>query len=86
MIKCKIRYLRWRIKRKNYYSHRLNQLAAHKANLDKRFAIFELGGIVGDRLWELEGGAYLNYCYRIKPMLIGRMNWYRKKSNKKFKK
>lgn len=75
----KIKYLRHKVKNKNYYSKRLNQLIAHKAMLDKRFRIFELGGIVGDRIWKLEGWAYLDYCHRIKPILRKRMEWYDKK-------
>lgn len=76
MLKWKIKYLRLRVKSKDYYLDRLNQLIAHKAMLDKRFRIFELGGIVGDRIWDLEGGAYLDYCHRIKPIIMKRMSWY----------
>lgn len=78
----KIKYLRHKVKNKNYYSNRLNQLIAHKAMLDKRFIIFKLGGIVGDRIWDLEGGAYLDYFYRINPILRKRMEWYCKKMRK----
>lgn len=85
MINLKIKYLRWKIKRKNYYLDRLNQLIAHKEMLDRRFAIFEWG-IVGERIWELEGTAYLDYCHRIRPMIINRMDWYRKKSDKNYTK
>lgn len=84
MIRWKIKYLRFKIKRKKYYSDRLNQLTAHKAMLDKRFRIFESGGIVGDRIWDLEGGFYLDYCRRVKPILKKRIAWYKKKSDKKF--
>ena len=53
MINWKIKYLRLKIKSKGYYSERLNQLVAHKNMLDKKFRIFENGGIVGDRIWDL---------------------------------
>ena len=56
MINWKIKYLRLKIKSEGYYSERLNQLVAHKNMLDKRFWIFESGGIVGDRIWDLKGG------------------------------
>ena len=79
MIKWKIKYLRLRIKSKDYYSDRLNQLIAHKEMLDKRFRIFESGGIVGDRIWDLQGGAYRDYCHRVKPILNKRIAWYKKK-------
>jgi hypothetical protein len=79
MINWKIKYLRLRIKSKDYYSDRLNNLLAHKEMLDKRFRIFENGGIVGDRIWDLEGGAYLDYCRRVKPILNKRIAWYKKK-------
>ncbi len=79
MINWKIKYLRLEIKRKNYYSDRLNKLISHKEMLDKRFMIFENGGIVGDRIWDLEGGAYLDYCHRVKPILNKRIAWYKKK-------
>lgn len=75
----KIKYLRYKVKSKNYYLKRLNQLIAHKAMLDKRFKIFELGGIVGDRIWILRGREYLDYCHRIKPILNKRIEWYNKK-------
>ena len=52
--------------------------------LDKRFWIFESGGIVGDRIWDLMGGEYLDYRRRVKPMLERRIAWYEKKSDKKF--
>ena len=55
-----------------------------KNMLDKRFWIFESGGIVGDRIWDLMGGEYLDYRRRVKPMLERRIAWYEKKSNKKF--
>ena len=84
MVNWKIKYLRLKIKGKDYYSHRLNQLVAHKEMLDKRFQIFESGGIVGDRIWDLMGGEYLDYRRRVKPMLERRIAWYEKKSNKKF--
>ena len=79
MINWKIKYLRLEIKRKNYYSDRLNKLISHKEMLDKRFEIFEIGGIVGDRIWDLQGGAYLDYCHRVKPILNKRIAWYKKK-------
>lgn len=79
MINWKIKYLRLKIKSKGYYSERLNQLVAHKKMLDKRFRIFEIGGIVGERIWDLEGGAYLDYCTRVKPILNKRIAWYKKK-------
>ena len=79
MINWKIKYLRLRIKSKDYYSDRLNQFIAHKEMLDKRFRIFENGGIVGDRIWDLEGGAYLDYCHRVNPILNKRIAWYKKK-------
>lgn len=82
MINWKIKYLRLKIKSKGYHSERLNQLAAYKKMLDKRFRIFELGGIVGDRIWDLEGGAYLDYCTRVKPILNKRIAWYKKKQVK----
>lgn len=78
----KIKYLRHKVKNQNYYSKRLNQLIAHKAMLDKRFRIFELGGIVSDRIWELEGYYYLDYFHRIKPILRKRIEWYEKKMRK----
>ena len=81
MINWKIKYLRLRIKSKDYYSDRLEQLIVHKKMLDKRFWIFESGGIVGDRIWDLEGGAYLDYCRRVKPILNKRIAWYDKKIN-----
>lgn len=84
MINWKIKYLRLKIKSKGYYSERLNQLVVHKNMLDKRFWIFESGGIVCDRIWDLEGGAYLDYCLRVKPILNKRIAWYKKKSDKKF--
>ena len=84
MMRWKIKYLRFRIKRNGYYLDRLNKLMKHKEMLDKRFWIFESGGIVGDRIWDLEGGAYLDYCRRVKPMLERRIAWYEKKSDKKF--
>lgn len=74
--------MRHKVKNKNYYSKRLNQLISYKAALDKRFKLFELGGIVGDRIWDLEGGYYLDYCNRIKPILTKRMEWYDKKIRK----
>ena len=83
MIFWKIKYLRLKIKSKGYYSERLNQLVAHKNMLDKRFWIFESGGIVGDRIWDLMGGEYLDYCRRVKPILNKRIAWYKKKSDKK---
>ena len=83
MINWKIKYLRMKIKSKGYYSERLNQLVAHKNMLDKRFRIFEIGGIVGDRIWDLEGGAYLDYCNRVKPILNKRIAWYKKKQVEK---
>ena len=79
MINWKIKYLRLKIKSKDYYSDRLNKLISHKEMLDKRFRIFESGGIVGDRIWDLEGGAYLDYCHRVKPILNKRIAWYKKK-------
>lgn len=79
MINWKIKYLRLKIKSKGYYSERLNLLVAHKKMLDKRFRIFESRGIVGERLWDLEGGAYLDYCHRVKPILNKRIAWYKKK-------
>lgn len=79
MLNWKIKYLRWKIKRRGYYSDRVNQLIAHKEMLDKRFWIFESGGIVGDRIWDLEGGAYLDYCHRVRPILYKRIEWYKKK-------
>lgn len=82
MINWKIKYLRLKIKSEGYYSERLNQLIAHKKMLDKRFWIFESGGIVGDRIWDLEGGAYLDYCHRVKPILNKRIAWYKKKQMK----
>lgn len=84
MIHWKIKYLRLRIKSKDYYSNRLNKLMEHKEMLDKRFWIFESGGIVGDRIWDLHGGEYLDYCRRVKPILNKRIAWYKKKSDKKF--
>ena len=84
MVNCKIKFLRLKIKRKNYYSDRLNNLLAYKEMLDKRFQIFESGGIVGDRIWDLRGGEYLDYCRRVKPILNKRIAWYKKKSDKKF--
>lgn len=81
MLNWKIKYLRLRVKSKDYYSDRLNQLIAHKAMLDERFRIFELGGIVGERIWKLEGYAYLDYCHRIKPIIKKRMAWYEIKIN-----
>ena len=86
MINWKIKYLRLKIKSKGYYSERLNQLVAHKNMLDKRFCIFESGGIVGDRIWDLEGGAYLDYCHRVKPILNKRIAWYKKKQVEKLNK
>ena len=79
MINWKIKYLRLKIKSKGYYSDRLNKLISHKEMLDKRFAIFESGGIVGDRIWDLKGGAYLDYRCRVKPILNKRIAWYKKK-------
>ena len=79
MINWKIKYLRLKIKSKGYYSVRLNELVAYKNMLDKRFRIFESRGIVGERLWDLEGGAYLDYCNRVKPILNKRIAWYKKK-------
>ena len=83
MVNCKIKFLRLKIKSRGYYSDRLNQLIAYKEMLDKRFWIFESGGIVGDRIWDLEGGAYLDYCYRVKPILNKRIAWYKKKQVEK---
>lgn len=82
MIHWKIKYLRLRIKSKDYYSNRLNKLMEHKEMLDKRFWIFESGGIVGDRIWALEGAAYLDYSLRIKPIIRKRICWYNKKRRK----
>ena len=82
MLNWKIKYLRLKIKSRGYYSDRLNQLIAHKEMLDKRFWIFESGGIVGDRIWDLEGGAYLDYCLRIKPIIKKRIAWYQSKIKK----
>ena len=79
MLNWKIKYLRLKIKSRGYYSDRLNQLIAHKEMLDKRFWIFESGGIVGDRIWDLEGGYYLDYCHRIKPIIKKRIAWYQSK-------
>ena len=79
MINWKIKYLRMKIKSKGYYSERLNKLVAHKNMLDKRFRIFENGGIVGDRIWDLMGGEYLDYCRRVKPIIKKRIAWYEKK-------
>lgn len=79
MINWKIKYLRLKIKSKGYYSVRLNELVAYKNMLDKRFRIFESRGIVGERLWDLEGGAYLDYCNRVKPILNKSIAWYQKK-------
>ena len=83
MINWKIKYLRLKIKSKGYYSDRLNKLISHKEMLDKRFRIFESGGIVGDRIWDLKGGAYLDYCRRVKPILNKRIAWYKKKQMEK---
>lgn len=82
MLNWKIKYLRLKIKSRGYYSDRLNQLIAHKEMLDKRFWIFESGGIIGDRIWDLEGGAYLDYCRRIKPIIKKRIAWYQSKIKK----
>lgn len=79
MINWTIKYLRLKIKSKGYYSERLNQLVAYKNMLNKRFRIFESRGIVGERIWDLEGGAYLDYCNRVKPILNKRIAWYKKK-------
>lgn len=79
MINWNIKYLRLKIKSKDYHSDRLNKLISHKEMLDKRFRIFESGGIVGDRIWDLEGGAYLDYCHRVKPILNKRIAWHKKK-------
>ena len=79
MINWKIKYLRLKIKSKGYYSDRLNKLISHKEMLGKRFWIFESGGIVGDRIWDLEGGEYLDYRRRVKPILKKRIAWYKKK-------
>lgn len=76
MFNWKIKYLRLRVKSKDYYSDRLKQLIAHKAMLDERFWIFESRGIVGDRIWNLEGGAYLDYRHRVKPIIKKRIAWY----------
>lgn len=84
MINWKIKYLRLKIKSKNYHFNRMNTLIAYKEMLDKRFRIFEIGGIVGDSIWNLEGGAYFDYCQRVKPILEKRIAWYKKKSDKKF--
>lgn len=64
--------------------NRMNKLIAYKERLDKRFRIFEIGGIVGDRIWGLEGGAYFDYCQRVRPILKKRIDWYKKKSTKSF--
>lgn len=37
------------------------------------------GGIVGDRIWDLMGGEYLDYCRRVKPIIKKRIAWYEKK-------
>ena len=79
MVNWKIKYLRLKIKSKGYYSERLNALVSHKKMLDKRFRIFEIGGIVGERIWNLKGGEYLDYCNRVKPILNKRIAWYKKK-------
>ena len=79
MLNWKIKYLRLRVQSKDYYSDRLNQLIAHKAMLDERFRIFESRGIVGDRIWNLEGGAYLDYRHRVKPIIKKRIAWYEMK-------
>ena len=83
MINLKIKYLRLKIKSKGYYSERLNKLVARKNMLDERFRIFEIGGIVGDRIWDLQGGAYRDYCHRVKPILNKRIAWYKKKQVEK---
>lgn len=82
MLNWTIKYLRLKIKSRGYYSDRLNQLISQKEMLDKRFWIFESGGIVGDRIWDLEGGAYLDYCHRVKPMIKKRIAWYQSKIKK----
>lgn len=56
-INLRIKILRFKIKQKDYYSNRKKQLFDYKESLDKRFRIFNLGGIVGDRIWEMEGPA-----------------------------
>ena len=84
MMRWKIKYLRLKIKSKKYHSGRLKELIEHKEMLDKRFRIFENGGLVGDRIWDLHGGEYLDYCRRVKPILKKRIAWYKKKSDKKF--
>ena len=84
MIHWKIKYLRLKIKSKNYHFNRMNKLIVYKERLDERFRIFEIGGIVGDRIWDLEGGAYLDYCQRVRPILKKRIDWYKKKSTKSF--
>ena len=49
--------------------------------LDERFKIFEMGGIVGDRIWALKGGEYLDYAHRIRPMIIKRIDWHEKRQH-----
>ena len=48
-------------------------------NISDEIAI-ELVGIVGERIWDLEGGAYLDYCNRVKPILNKRIAWYKKQN------
>lgn len=75
----KMRLARWKISKKGYYNKRIKMLEEHKRGLDMRFSIFEGGGIVGERLWDLEGGCYLDYINRVKPILLKRIAFYKKK-------
>lgn len=79
----KIKCLRRKVKSRSYHSDRIKRLLDHKAMLDGRFKIFEMGGIVGDRIWDLNGGAYLDYALRIRPMIIKRIDWHKKRQNNK---
>ena len=61
---------------KNHWKHRFDLFCSG-------CGIFESRGIVGERLWDLEGGAYLDYCNRVKPILNKRIAWYKKKQVEK---
>lgn len=78
----KFKYLRFKIKNKNYYADRKQRMVAYRDMLDKRFEIFETGGIVGDRIWDLRGREYLDYITRVKPIINKRIKWYEKQDLK----
>ena len=82
----KIKCLRRKVKSRSYHSDRIKRLLDHKDMLDERFKIFEMGGIVGDRIWALKGGEYLDYAHRIRPMIIKRIDWHKKRQHEQIEK